>query len=115
MKLLVGINILLGLWLMGSPFLVRLLYRDSFTVTWVDLIFGFTIASISLTRLFSRSVQEYLIADWLLTIVAVLTALNPLLYNYRGDRVAALNNIVIGGAALVIALYTMWKDGYQRV
>jgi len=115
MKILIWINLLLGLWLMGSPFFVRLVYAGSFRVTWVDLIFGFVIAAISLARLFARRPQGLLITDWLVTVVAVLTTLNPLLYNYYGDRLAIFNNLLIGGAALLIAAYVDWRDSRRRL
>ncbi|HEY7169105.1 MAG TPA: SPW repeat protein [Candidatus Binatia bacterium] len=115
MKILIWINLLLGFWLMASPFLVRLIYAGSFRVTWVDLIFGFIIAAISLARLFARRLQGLLITDWLVTIIAVLTTLNPLLYNYYGDKLAIFNNFLIGGAALLIAGYVDWRDSHRRL
>ena len=99
---------------MNSPFLLRLIYRGAFKVTWVDIIFGFGIAAISLARLFTHTTKELLIRDWIVTTIAVLTALNPLLYSYYGSSLAALNNLVVGGAVLLIAAYIDWRDSTPR-
>jgi hypothetical protein len=107
---MVWTNLVLGVWLMVSPFVLRLLYPGVFKVTWVDVIFGFSIAAISLGRLFSHTGEEILITDWIVTIVGALTLANPLLYNYYGITLATLNNLLIGGAVCLVALYLDWKD-----
>ena len=110
MKRLVWINLVLGIWLMISPFVLQLLYRRAFQVTWVDFIFGFSIAAISLGRLFSQTGEEIRITDGIVTTLAVLTLANPLLYNYYGDTLASLNNVLIGGAICLFVAYMDWKD-----
>ena len=114
MKLLVWINLLLGIWLMNSPFVVRLFYRGAIRVTWVDFIFGFAIAAISLARLFSHQTEEILLTDWVVTGLAVLTVLNPLLYNYYGITLATLNNLLIGGAICLLSVFLDWNDSHHR-
>ena len=114
MKPLVWINLLLGIWLMNSPFLLRLLYRGTFKVTWVDFIFGFVIAVISLARLVSRTTKELLITDGIVTTIAILTVLNPLLYNYYGVTMATLNNLLVGGAVCLLAAYIEWRDLHRH-
>ena len=113
LKGLIWTNLALGLWLMGSPFAVRFLYPGTFRITWVDFIFGFFIAAISLARLFSHTEEEILITDWMVTSVAVLTLINPILYNYYGVTFATLNNLVIGGAVCLLAIYLDWRDYHK--
>jgi hypothetical protein len=113
LKRLVWTNLVLGFWLMASPFVLRLLYRDAFKITWVDFIFGFSIAAISLARLFSHTEEEILLTDWLVSAIAVLTLLNPVLYNYYGITLATLNNLVIGGAVCLLAAYLDWNDSHK--
>ena len=112
MKRLVWTNLLLGIWLMISPFVLRLLYLGAFRVTWEDFIFGFMVAAFSLARLLSRRGQEIIFTDRVVTTVALLTLLNPLLYNYYGIRLATWNNLLVGGAILIIAAFVDWKDSH---
>jgi len=110
LKRLVWTNLVLGVWLMISPFVLRLLYGRIFKVTWVDFIFGFSIGSISLARLFSHTSEEILITDWIVTTLGFLTLVNPLLYNYYGITLATVNNLLIGGVICFVAIYLDWKD-----
>ena len=110
MKRLVWTNLVFGGWLMMFPFVLRSLYPTAFKVTWVDFIFGFSIASISLARLFSHTSEEILITDWIVTTLGFLTLINPLLYNYYGMTFATLNNLLIGGGTCSFAIYLDWKD-----
>ena len=110
LKRLVWTNLVLGTWLMMSPFVLRFLYPGTFRITWVDFIFGFFIAAISLARLFSQTEEEILITDWMVTALGVLTLINPILYNYYGVTLATLNNLVIGGAVCLFAIYLDWRD-----
>jgi hypothetical protein len=51
-------NLLLGLWLMLSPFVLAFLNQAVFKVLWEDLLLGFGIATFSLCRLVSRRSEE---------------------------------------------------------
>ena len=110
MKRLVWGNLLLGTWLMISPFVLRLLYLRAFRVAWEDFIFGFIVAAFSLARLFSRRDQEIIFTDWVVMTIGLLTLLNPLLYNYYGIRLATWNNLVVGGAIVTLVALLDWKD-----
>ena len=114
LKKLIVTNLALGAWLMVSPFVLQLLYRRGFKVTWVDVIFGFSIAAISLGRLFSYTSEGIIMMDWIVTIFGVLTVINPILYNYSGITLATLNNLLIGGTVCLFAIYLDWKDSHRR-
>ena len=109
-KRLIWINLLLGVWLMISPFVLRELYPKVFRVTWEDLILGFLIAVFSFARLLSRRNQEILLSDWAVTTIGLLTLLNPLLYNYYGVTLAVWNNLVVGALIVLLAAFIDWKD-----
>lgn len=113
MRRLVWTNLVLGIWLMLSPFVLRLLYKGAFKTTWEDFILGFVIALISFGRLFSHTSEEILVTDWIVTVAAILTFINPLLYNYYGVRLATMNNLVIGGVVCLFAIYVDWKDSHR--
>jgi hypothetical protein len=101
---------ILGVWLMISPFALLPLYRGVFRVTWEDFIFGFLIAVFSLCRLASHSGGEILLSDWVITTTAVLTLLNPLLYDYYGIRLATWNNLLVGGIVFLLSMVQDWID-----
>jgi hypothetical protein len=50
------------------------------------------------------------VKDFVSTVAAILTFINPLLYNYYGIRLATMNNLVIGGLVCLFAIYVGWKD-----
>jgi hypothetical protein len=103
-------NLLLGLWLMLSPFILALLDQAVVKVLWEDFILGFGIAAFSLCRLLSRRSQEIAIADWIVTALGFLTVANPFLYRYFKFSMAAWNNVIIGTVVLLLAGYQDWKD-----
>src|SRR5262245_56607445 len=103
-------NLLLGLWLMSSPFVLGFLKQAVVRVLWEDVLLGFGIAMFSLCRLLSRRQEEISIADWIVTALGFLTLANPFLYSYFRMPLAALNNVVIGGVVLIFAAYLDWRD-----
>jgi hypothetical protein len=103
-------NLLLGLWLMLSPFVLAFLNQTVFKLLWEDLLLGFGIATFSLCRLVSRRSEEIAIADWIITALGVLTLVNPFLYNYYNMTVAIWNNVIIGSVVFLLAAYQDRKD-----
>ena len=110
MRRIMLVNVLLGLWLMLAPFILSLIDKSVVRVLWEDLLLGFGIAVFALCRMLSRRTQEIAIADWIVTALASLTLLNPILYGYFSLPAAAWNNIVTGAAAFLLAVYQDWKD-----
>jgi hypothetical protein len=113
LRRLLWTNMFLGLWLMISPFVLLLIYPGGFRATWQDLILGFGIATFSLCRLLSHSHEEILVTDWVVTTTGILTLINPLLYNYYGITLATWNNLIVGAAVLLLAIYQDLKDSGQ--
>jgi hypothetical protein len=110
LKRMMWSNLLLGLWLMLSPFVLAFLNTAVVKVLWEDLILGFGIATFSLCRVLSRRREEIAIADWIVTALGFLTLANPFLYSYFNMTVAAWNNVIIGSVVFVLAAYQDWKD-----
>ena len=103
-------NMLLGLWLMVAPFILSLINKSVVKVLWEDFLLGFGIAAFALCRMVSRRTEEIAMADSIVTVLASLTLLNPSLYGYFRLPAAAWNNIVIGTAVFLLAVYQDWKD-----
>jgi hypothetical protein len=110
LKRLMWSNLVLGLWLMVSPFVLAILNLRVFQVLWEDLILGFGIATFSLCRRLSRRGEQIAIADWLLTALAFITLVNPFLYSYDNMKTAAWNNLTVGAVVFLLAVYQDWKD-----
>jgi SPW repeat len=115
LKRMMWLNLLLGLWLMLSPFVLAFLNQAVFKVLWEDLILGFGIATFSLCRLLSRRSEEIAIADWIVTALGFLTFVNPFLYSYYNVTVAVWNNVIIGSVVFLLAAYQDWKDSDARL
>ena len=110
MKRMMWSNLLLGLWLMLSPFGLAFLNKTIAKVLWEDVLLGFGIATFSFCRLLSRRSEEIAIADWIVTALGFLTLANPFLYSYFKAPVAAWNNVIIGSVVFLLAAYQDWKD-----
>ena len=103
-------TLILGLWLMLSPFILIVVNRHVLPVLWEDLILGFAVATFSVCRMLSRRRGQYIFADWLIGACGLLALLNPFLYAYADAPVARWNNIVLGGIIFFLAVYQDWKD-----
>src|SRR5262245_30087945 len=110
LKRMMWSNLLLGVWLMSSPFVLGFLKQAVVKVLWEDLLLGFGIATFSLCRLLSRRRDEIAMADWIVTALGFLTLANTFLYNYFRMPLAALNNVIIGSVVLIFAAYQDWVD-----
>ena len=103
-------NLVLGLWLMISPFVLLVLNHGILKVLWEDLLLGFGIATFSLCRLLARAEDQITFSDWFITALGFLTVINPFLYRYFNMKAAAWNNLGVGGLVLFLALYQDWHD-----
>jgi SPW repeat len=103
LKYLMRFNLVLGLWLIVSPFVLVLLNPRVFRLLWEDLILGFGIATFSLCWLSSRRVAA--LADGLVGALGLITLINPILYHYFNVKVAAWNNLAVGSVVFILAIY----------
>ncbi len=108
LKHLMRFNLVLGLWLMVSPFVLLLLNPRVFRLLWEDFMLGLGIATFSLCRLSSRSGAA--LADGLVGALGLITLINPILYHYFNVKVAAWNNLAVGSVVFFLAIYQDRKD-----
>lgn len=104
------LNLILGLWLMSSPFALAFLNRAALEVVPEDLLLGFGIATFSLCRLLSWRRADITFADWLITALGAFTLINPFLYSYYNIKTAAWNNLAVGSIVFLLAIYQDRKD-----
>ena len=114
MKRTIWSSLLLGLWLMISPFVLIVLNHGILKILWGDLLLGFGIAAFSLCRLLARGKDEIVILDWLITALGFLTLVNPFLYSYFNMKFAAWNNLSIGVVVLLLAVFQDWRDSHDN-
>ncbi|HWO43049.1 MAG TPA: SPW repeat protein [Candidatus Eisenbacteria bacterium] len=107
-------TLVLGLWLMLSPFVLAFINRRALAVLWEDLLLGFGIATFSLCRILSRRKGEIVFADWLVLALGFLTLINPFLYSYANTPLAKWNNIIFGGIIFALAVYQDWQDERRK-
>lgn len=108
LKQIMRLNLVLGLWLMISPFVFELITRRAFSTGWEDFLLGFGIVTFSLCRLASHSGAEFW--DLLIMGLGLTTLLNPFLYHYFNVRVVAWNNLLVGSMVLILAIYADRKN-----
>jgi peptidoglycan/LPS O-acetylase OafA/YrhL len=108
------LNLILGLWLMISPFVLVTLNHTILKTLWEDLLLGFGIVAFSLCRLLSRKEDEIALSDWFVTALGFITLINPFLYSYFKLKAAAWNNLSVGALVLLLALYQDWCDTDAR-
>jgi hypothetical protein len=108
LKHLMRFNLVLGLWLMVSPFVLVLLNPRVFRLLWEDIMLGFGIAAFSLCRLSSR--RGAALTDGLVGALSLITLINPILYHYFNVKLAAWNNVAAGSVVFILAIYQDRKD-----
>jgi SPW repeat len=113
LKRMMFFNLILGIWLMASPFVLMLVSRRIQRVLGEDLLLGFGIATFSLCRLLSRREGQIAAFDWLITVLGLFTLINPFLYHYYNLSVAFWNNALVGAVVFLLAVYQDWKDSDQ--
>jgi hypothetical protein len=99
---------------MVSPFVLVFVNQHVFRVLWEDLLLGFGIATFSLCRILSRRKGEIVFTDWLVTVLGILTLVNPFLYSYANAPLAKWNNLIVGAIVLSFSFYQDWKDKTAR-
>ena len=105
-----SLNLILGLWLMISPFVLISFNHTILKTLWEDLLLGFGITMFSLCRLLSRKEREVVFTDWLVTALGFVTLVNPFLYSYFKVKIAAWNNLSVGTLVLFLAIYQDLRD-----
>jgi SPW repeat-containing protein len=110
LKRAVWSNLILGLWLMISPFVLVFLNQRVFAVLWEDLILGFGIATFSLCRLLARGKDQIVLSDWLVTALGLITLLNPFVFSYANARYAKWNNVIGGTIVFLLSVYLDSKE-----
>jgi hypothetical protein len=99
------VNLILGLWLVVSPW--ALAFEAEANPTWNAVILGILIAAVALIALFRVMAWE----EWVNLALGVWLVISPWLVGFS-DLVAAMWNAVIVGA--VVAVLALWALGTDK-
>jgi len=94
-----GTNILLGLWLVLSPFFFG--YASGAELG-SDMLAGAAIALLAAFRTFQRDVGDW--ADWLTALLGVWVILSPWIIGFSNNQAHTFNNVMVGAIVLAFAL-----------
>jgi SPW repeat-containing protein len=99
-----GINILLGVWLLVSPWVFGYKAVGAAAIC-NSVIVGALIASLAASRCLSPRSRTGL--SWVNVLLALWTMISPLVYGYTANRGALVDNMVLGVA---IAAFAIWSE-----
>jgi SPW repeat len=99
-----GINILLGVWLLVSPWVFGYQAAGSAAI-WNSVIVGALIAIFAAGNCFSRRIRTS--CNWINVLLAVWTMLSPLVYGYAANIGGFGDNLVL---AILIAAFAICSD-----
>ena len=109
MKHLMRFNLVLGLWLMVSPFVLALLNQRVFRLALGR--YYYSVSALQLSRSAGLSSRRgAALADGLVGALGLITLINPILYHYFNVKVAAWNNLAVGSVVFILAIYQDRKD-----
>jgi hypothetical protein len=100
-----GINILLGIWLLVSPWVFGYQAAGSAAI-WNSVIVGVLIAILAASNCFSRRTRTGL--NWINVLLALWIMISPLVYGYTANTGGLEDNLVL---ALLIAAFAICSDG----
>lgn len=101
-----GVNILLGIWLIISPWVYDFATGVGAASTWNSVILGILVVICAANRYASpRSSPGF---SWANVVFGIWALISPWVYGYSGDLAAMWNSVIAG---ILIALLAIWSGG----
>lgn len=97
-----GLNVLFGIWLFISPWLVG--FSEIKSATWNCLIVGALVAIFALIRTTSPIRAAGL--SWLNFLLAIWLVMSPFMLNFGADDAAMWNTVIVGLCVLCLAAWS---------
>ncbi|HEX8963052.1 MAG TPA: SPW repeat protein [Rhodocyclaceae bacterium] len=98
-------NIVLGLWMIVSPWVLA--YSGDAPATSNAVIIGVVVAVLAALELFNVTAWE----EWVNFILGIWLVISPWVLRFSADRTATSNDVVLG---IVIAVLAIWALGTDR-
>jgi uncharacterized membrane protein len=97
-----SVNVVLGLWMLISPWVLA--FQAQTTPMWNSVILGILIAAVALYALF----QVFAWEEWANAVFGAWLVISPWVLGFSG--VAMLNAVIVGALVLALALWALGTD-----
>lgn len=98
------VNLILGLWMVVSPWVLG--YQAQANPTWNAVILGIVIAACALIALFKVKAWE----EWVNAVLGIWLIASPWVLAFSGLAAAAANAVIVGLIVTVLALWALGTD-----
>jgi hypothetical protein len=105
-----GLNFLIGLWLIASPWIYG--FTGNGAATWNRVIVGIIIAVFAGIRLVSALTTPWL--SWVNAALGVWVFFSPWIFGYAGNGGALWNSIVLGVVVVILGVWSALAGGSSR-
>jgi hypothetical protein len=102
------IEVALGLWLVASPFVLRL--EDTHSAAWAAMIAGVAIVTFAVDAFYYPEIVE----EWGTVVTGLLLIASPWLLGYSPERVATINAVVCGVVATALSFSEIGEIRRER-
>jgi SPW repeat len=96
-----GLNILAGIWLIISPFILS--YGNLPAATWNDIVLGIIVAAVAWVRISDTPVFPGL--AWINVVAGVWLFISPWVFNFASNPTPLWNNLILGVIVFVFAIW----------
>lgn len=111
MKRITWINLILGIWLIVSPFVLG--HAASTVMTINDIVFGVLLLACSAWMLADMAAQ--IGVNWFQVLCSIWVIVSPFALRYQQLSRAMANDVIIGVIALIVGLVEAWALAYTPV
>ena len=98
------LNLLLGIWMIASPWVLR--YSTEQNPTWNAVILGALIALAALFALYRVMAWE----EWGNVVLGIWLVISPWLLGFNGIMAAMWNAVIVGAIVAILALWALGTD-----
>lgn len=98
------VNLILGLWLVVSPWALK--FQAETNPTWNAVILGIVIAAVALIALFRVMAWE----EWVNLVLGIWLVISPWMVGFSGLVTAMWNAVIVGAVVAVLALWALGAD-----
>src|ERR1051325_464116 len=106
-----GLDVLAGIWLLISPFV--LLFHNIHSAAWNNVILGIVIGVLALYRFVKPA--EGVGVSWLNVILGIWVLISPWVLRFSGYHTATVNNVVMGIIVIILAAWSALATGTDHV
>lgn len=99
-----GLNILLGIWLIISPWIYGYTAANGVGGVWNSVIVGIIIAVLAAIRFFGAFSQAWM--SWINALLGLWMIISPWVYNYTLDTGRMWNSIIVG---ILVVIFGVWS------